>query len=40
MDEPVGSLIREGLTEESLNESSLGLALDDLFQVGLSPLFL
>ena len=37
---PVGCLIREGLTEEDLNENTLGRALDDLFQAGLSSLFL
>lgn len=37
---PVGRLIREGVTEEDLNESTLGRALDDLFEAGLSPLFL
>ena len=28
---PVGTLIRRGLTEEDLNESTLGRALDDLY---------
>ena len=28
------------MTEEHLNESTLGRALDDLFEAGLSPLFL
>ena len=37
---PVGTLIREGVREEHLNESTLGRALDDLFEAGLSPLFL
>ena len=37
---PVGTLIREGVTEEDLNESTLERALDDLFEAGLSPLFL
>ena len=37
---PVGTLIGEGVTEEDLNESTLGRALDDLFEAGLSPLFL
>ena len=37
---PVGALIREGLTEEDLNEFVLGRALDDLYETGLSSLFL
>ena len=37
---PVGTLIRPGLTEEDLNEFTLGRALDDLFESGLSRLFL
>ena len=37
---PVGTLIRSGLTEEDLNEFTLGRALDDLHEAGLSALFL
>ena len=37
---PVGTLIRPGLTEEDLNEFTLGRALDDLHEAGLSSLFL
>ena len=37
---PVGTLIRPGLTEEDLNEFTLGRALDDLYEAGLSTLFL
>lgn len=37
---PVGTLIRDGLTEADLNESTLGRALDDLYRAGLSSLFL
>ena len=37
---PVGTLIRRGRTEEDLNESTLGRALDDLYEAGLSRLFL
>ena len=37
---PVGTLIRPGLTEEDLNEFTLGRALDDLHESGLSSLFL
>ena len=37
---PVGTLIRRGLTEEDLNEFTLGRALDDLHEAGLSSVFL
>ena len=37
---PVGTLIRSGLTEEDLNEFTLGRALNDIHEAGLSALFL